>query len=554
MNKKQTELLNRLQSASGPLKGAHLAEMIGVSPRSIKNYVHEINGLYGQPVILSSSAGYRLSQKGYQLLTLLDEEEDIPQTQEERAFYIIKQLILQEQQGLDLYDLADYLGLGYSSIKAVVSRMNKSFSGYNVEFYWEDDILHIRGSESSCRKLVSYVINEEAKTSFVSLDLLKENFPQLDVTGIYILIQQVYKEHGFYLNDFAGGAMLMHILIMMDRRLQGSPLESGETEFEYEYEQERELLEDLKSRIEETYSVHFNPFELFEMYMLYRAYGNMTLDSSASLSEAAGIDLVNFVDEITSSLNSIYLVNLCSPAFKAPFVLHIKNLIYRSRRNQPTRNPMAASIRTNSPLVFEMAVYTAMQIMDRYNITVTEDETAFLALHIGGELERQIKNKEKAPAVLICPRYRDMASRLANDLLMHFGNQIKMDSILHSESEFASLYYGGQAKIVFTAIDLNGNYEGSTIIHVNPMTLSSQLSEIEEILEERQKNYQDNYLRIQFPQYFEKDLFLYMDKASSREEILEKLFEKLKNKGYIDEDFIDSVKQREQAADRKSVV
>lgn len=63
-----------------------------------------------------------------------DREESIPQTWEERAFYIIKELILGHTAYLDLFELCDNLCISYSTVKAVISRMNKTFASYQVEF------------------------------------------------------------------------------------------------------------------------------------------------------------------------------------------------------------------------------------------------------------------------------------------------------------------------------------------------------------------------------------------------------------------------------------
>ena len=48
MNKKQLEMIRFLSIHNRPMSGKELANALKVTPRSIKNYVHEINGLYGK--------------------------------------------------------------------------------------------------------------------------------------------------------------------------------------------------------------------------------------------------------------------------------------------------------------------------------------------------------------------------------------------------------------------------------------------------------------------------------------------------------------------------
>jgi len=127
MNKKQLEMIRFLSIHNRPMSGKELANALKVTPRSIKNYVHEINGLYGKSIIASSRNGYELHTNTVSSLLA-------PQTQEERSFYIIKQLMLHHHSGLNVFDLSDMLCVSYSTVKTVIYKMNKIFSAYHVAF------------------------------------------------------------------------------------------------------------------------------------------------------------------------------------------------------------------------------------------------------------------------------------------------------------------------------------------------------------------------------------------------------------------------------------
>ena len=118
-----------------------------------------------------------------------------------------------------------------------------------------------------------------------------------------------------------------------------------------------------------------------------------------------------------------------------PFALHLKNLIFRAKTGRSTKNPMTQAIKNNSPIVFDIAIYIALDLMDRYHFMVNEDETAFLAIHIGAEIERQSANIYKIPAILICPDYHDMASGILNTMMMNFGNQLNLIGSVTDETQ-----------------------------------------------------------------------------------------------------------------------
>ena len=118
-------------------------------------------------------------------------------------------------------------------------------------------------------------------------------------------------------------------------------------------------------------------------------------------------NIIQLTEKYVQEINNYYMIDLSSDSFKTPFALHLKNLIFRAKENRYTANSMAQIIRTNSPLVFDIAIFISLDLMEQFNITINEDETAFLAMHIGAEIERQSESKTKVPVILICPDYHD---------------------------------------------------------------------------------------------------------------------------------------------------
>lgn len=51
----------------------------------------------------------------------------------------------------------------------------------------------MQGSEKDKRRLMSYVINEEAKNSYINLDLLRKNFDSIDIDALQTIIYQTFK-------------------------------------------------------------------------------------------------------------------------------------------------------------------------------------------------------------------------------------------------------------------------------------------------------------------------------------------------------------------------
>ena len=553
MKKKEQELLNYLSEFNKPIRSAEIANALDISVRSVKNYVHNINSLYGKNIILSSRNGYELNLQNNYSLVLTNSSEQIPQTLEERSFFIIKQLVLNHSTQIEIFDLCDSLCVSYSTIKSIISKMNKTYSSYNLEFYCEHDCVRIKGDEINKRKLLSYIINEESKSSIMNVNVLKNNFASIDVEKLQNIIFTTFKKYNYYLNDFSSMNLLLHLLIIVDRELNGNELNDGQNEVSIDNQDELNFLNEFIAQLETTFKISINKYERFEIYMLFKTNANFSIeDSSKKLKELVGDNIIELIDKYVEDINNIYMVDLSSKAFKTPFTLHLKNLLLRAQSGKYTSNPMAEIIKNNSPLIFDIAIYISLDLAERFHIKINEDETSFLAMHIGSEIERQADNKDKIPVAILCPNYHNMADQIMNSLMLNFGNQLNMVGSIHNENDFYTL--NNPVSILFTTIPvttkiINTNTnEPLDVVLISPLNLKSQFSIIQNAILQAQEKYKDRKLKVKFNDFFEQSLFVVDSKLKNKKQVLTKLCDCLLVQNYVDTNFEESVYKRENAA------
>lgn len=545
MKKKQNELIRYLSQQNRPIKSTELANALQISARSVKNYVGDINFLYDKKIILSSRQGYQLNpQISYHLLLNEEENADIPQTGEERAFYIIKQLILEHTSQLDLFDLCDYLCISYSTIKAIIAKMNKNFSAYHVEFVCKNDCVQIVGNEKEKRRLISYIINEESKTRFMDTQQLQECFSSIDVNALRKIVFSTFKNHNYYLNDFAAVNLLLQLLIIIDRNMTGNALKVGDTNLSTGSEAETRLIKDLCRQLEEAFPLQLNPYEQFEIYMLFKANANSSLPASKNeLKKYISDELLTLTDYYVAQVSNRYLIDLSDERFTTAFTLHLENLLVRAKMGRFTSNPMAESIKLNNPIIFDIAIYIGLDLMERYDLHINEDEIAFLAIHIGAEIERQNANRSKIRTILLCPNYRNMCSNLMNELLFSFGNQLDIIGTAYDENQLDDLSFS----LLLTTIPLNRTYT-CDVVQISPFHLNTQYDRIYDAITREHDRYQNKKLRTNFHNFFEEDLFLINPEITQWNDLLKYLCEKLRQKEYVNTNFEYSVFKREHAA------
>lgn len=543
MKKKHRELLDYLLTNQQSITSKALANALHISPRSVKNYVIEINLLSNDKIILSSKSGYRVN--AHEVQKLLEHEEDqIPQTWEDRSLYIIKQLMLSHSSHLDIYDLCEELYVGYSTLKSDIARMNKAYANFNVHFSCENESLRILGDEKNLRKLISSLVQEETSQQLLDTSVLQESFQHIDIKEVSLIIRQTFQTYNYYINDFSFMNLLLHFVIMIDRIKEGNMMSAKEDSFVIESAHEQALVKELCERLSDNFKILLDPSEQFEIYMLFKTNANYSLpNSDASLRRIVGDEILDETKHIVKKVSEDYYIDLGTEGFLTPFSLHVKNLVIRAQHKRNTKNPMVESIKNSCPTVYDIAIYISLELMHHYHIRINEDEVAFLALHIGAEIERQKSNSEKVRCVLLCPDYMHITSDLCNQLLISYGNQITIVKTISYENELEGLSYD----ILITTIKPSRKRHHLVCV-IPPFSKNLHVGLIQNTIDTFKLNHKQYVLKRNFKEFFHEDLFIVNSKLTTRDEVLHELTNRMVTHDYANETFEKNVMIREEAA------
>jgi lichenan operon transcriptional antiterminator len=184
-----------------------------------------------------------------------------------------------------------------------------------------------------------------------------------------------------------------------------------------------------------------------------------------------------------------------------------------------------------------------MRIMDDYEIEIDKGEICFLALHIGGEIERQKHTSRKIRTVLLCPSYIDISNQLYNKILLTYSNEIDIISLVQQSSEIGNLKYD----LLISTIRLENSSAVNVLI--SPFLSQKDKINIQDGIESARNRIISRSLKKHFNDYFEEDLFFYRpEDIRSREEAISFLADNLIRMEYVNENFKESVMRRELAA------
>ena len=121
---KRTQLLNILSSASQSVSSATLANMLGISERTVRNYIKSLNE-EGLAVIASSREGYRLESKQ-------ENSKNTKTENEARVWKVLSDLLI-NKDGFNVFDEAETLYVSSSTIlNTVIPQVKEIIKEYDL--------------------------------------------------------------------------------------------------------------------------------------------------------------------------------------------------------------------------------------------------------------------------------------------------------------------------------------------------------------------------------------------------------------------------------------
>ena len=537
MRRKQEELINYLYTHNEKVTANILSKALNLSIRTIKSYIAELNMNYPS-LISSSNRGYVIDK--VKANSLLQYKDDIPQDYESRCIYIIKKTLLEKQ---DYFDLCEELFISYSTLKKDIYKMNTSFANFKITFSSENNKLHVGGSEQNKRKLISHVMSQEVSGNFLNLTLLQESFPDYDLDDACTLIKDICKQHHYYLNDFSCVNFILHVTIMVSRINHGNHIINNNELIQVTNKNDEKIAKELCLALEQVFNVSFNSSEILEIYILFKNNANYINNENENVSLLVSDEIIQITKNIIKNVDEHFFINLDSDNFITPFMLHLKNLKNRLIKNNLLKNPMLDSIKISCPTIYDLSTFIAYQLTLSFHENVNEDEIAFIALHVGTEIERQKKEETKVSCLLLCPEYLNITSTLHKKIMMDFGDQLTIQKSISFENEIL----GNNFDLLITTVPVLESTNYFTVL-LPPFPMSYEKNKILDAIIRIENTKKSQILTNNLNFYFNEKLFYSMNEDISKSAVINELAERMINLGYVEENFKEEIWKRETAS------
>lgn len=533
LSAKQTRMLDILARRAAWVTASELAHDLGVTTRSIRSYAAALKDM-----VESGASGYRLDAEAYAAhladASATDGGVGSPQ---ERLVFLVRRL-LDEPEGIDVYETAESLFVSESTIESDLTRMRGLLADTELSLIRHGSLVQLGGPEIARRKLLSRLFRDEMRNGVLDVAHIQEAFASRGLADFKSALVEMLDARGFFVNEYGINDVLLHMAVALDRVAKDRVLPAAADPDVSETI--HSLADDLGALVERHFDVTLDPTELRYLAILLRTRVIAPGAGRETVAEFVSDDDLEVVRGIVARASTEYLVDLRDESFIVRLTLHVQNLVARAHEKSYSRNPLTRSIKSSYPMIYELAVYIASRLQAAEDIVINDDEIAYIAMHVGAYLEQQSRRRDAVTCAVVCPNYYDMHILLRERLESALGDELDVTSVITStDVDWDAV----PADLVLTTIDPVARREN--VVVVQPFLTETDIEHTRQAVARIRRQRRRARIKSELLQYFDERLFLRNFFARNPFAMIQALGERMIAVGAIDQEYVDQALERE---------
>lgn len=522
---KWERLVGALADDGGWMTASRLAERLGVSDRTVRTYVAQANR-DGEAVVESGPDGYRLDRRAWARRLQAGPAASEAATPDGRRARLIRDLA-DASDGLDVHEAAAAAHVSESTIEADLGRVRARLQGTGLALERDGSTVRLIGPETAMRRLVGSLVREEGRRGIRDLSSLREGFAPMDGFRRALLVG--LDDAGYSPNEYALDDVLLHVAIALDRVARDRTLAATSDPGAAELDDELAGLVDELVRGE--FGVRLPPAEIRHLSRLI---------GTRAATRRSGATRAGVLREIVERISHDWLVELGDDDFIERLALHVDNLAARAAEHSYSRNPLTASIKAAYPLIYDLAVYLASELARLEGITVNDDEIAYLAMHLGAQLERTRARGEVVRVAVVAPDYHDARARLVERLRGRLGDEVEL-----VVGESAGFDVDGATDADLVVAVLPPRAPLPHVVMVSPLPTEDDLERVRAEVARLRRGRRRARLASTLSRTIGPELFVRGVGGREREDVIRLLGDRLISAGVVDDDYVTGALDRE---------
>ncbi|MEO3740777.1 PRD domain-containing protein [Kosakonia sp. WA-90] len=535
-NQRLAQLFTMLQNETLPQD--ELAQRLSVSTRTVRADITALNALllqHGAQFVLTRGSGYQLKiddAARYQSLQATRPRAlRIPRSAPERVHYLVVRF-LTSAFSLKLEDLADEWFVSRATLQNDMTEVREWFSRYRLTLETRPRHgMKLFGSEMALRACLTDLLwelaQQNAQNPLITEDALNPGVPE----ALASVLHDCFSRYHICLTDEGDLFIRLYCAVAVRRISEGYPL--SEFTADDGDENVRDAARDISAALQQLAG---KPLAAAEEHWLRVHIAGRRVQELVPSAISADDDetLVNY---ILGYINSHYNYNLQNDTqLHADLLTHIKTMITRVRYQIMIPNPLLDNIKQHYPMAWDMTL-AAVSSWGKYTpYVISENEIGFLVLHIGVGLERHynIGYQRQPQVLLVCDAGNAMARMIEAVLGRKYPQIVVTRTVTLRDYEQCATI--AEDFVISTA---RVSEKDKPVVTIAPFPSEYQLEQIGKlVLVDRTRPWM-------LEKYFDALHFRIIDGEMDQQTLFTTLCDQLRDEGFVDAEFLDSVIERE---------
>lgn len=405
MNSRQIMIIQTVRLQDEYITAKSLSEMFDVSTKTIYKDINKINEYfkdYDIEIEKFPRKGIRIndnykSQKIDLILSDIDSKKSLDnQSIEYREEFLFKEIFLKRKKlNIDVYEDSTFISEG--SARRDIKKLEKEISSKKLLLINEKGRYFVSGDESRIRKVIKeYLSSLIDESNFEDIKTLSRFFCKETILNCKNIIKELGKKYYYDLSKRYFNTLLIDLLVQINMIELGFILDEYKTSIKFDidhfeaYFYAREILSKILGSKKEIPSQEIEALSytlLASGFKINNASYNLRLDKSVT----------NLIKKVSNILD-IDLTN--DYHLKNMLISHIGPMIFRLQKSIAINNPVAEEVKKQYSVLYNVVWLSVRELTEEFNIKMTADEAAFLAIHVQIAVEKVHKSLN---ILVICP-------------------------------------------------------------------------------------------------------------------------------------------------------
>ncbi len=506
------------------LNANEIAQHLTVSNRTIRSDIKYINNDFLKSLIISvKSRGYMLNTEDYEI----DDINNLLKSLDEKDSEILINLgyhLLMQNSAITLNKLEKDYHISRTKLLDYLSRIQAWCEKFNVKIEIKRKKgISIFGSVNSINNAILH-LNQLSEEDNSVEDLILNELPKSHINILFNIVQENLEKYRINTSAFKIKQLVIHLILIMKRK--------EPEKISWKIDQEAlEIAEKCTSEINSKlkYNLNAETSKLFSFFISYH-FNKFELGIEKIFIKSYINRLINLMEKnvgVKFSEDKLLKENLYS---------HFSRTYLRLTKNIYLNNPLVNNIKKLYPFIFSVLFEVIETLHKESNITLSEDEIAFLTIHFQSSIER---NEEEQFRVVIACYYGLGVSNLLEAKISKLNKQINVIDIIKLEEVNGYDFSNTDLLVTTNEIDKSKIMNDINVLIVTPLFSKEDENKFKYYMNEKRNpisinNKLDNII-------VETDKGNYNNTLS----IFKRVNEILENNKAIENEYIDSVLERE---------